>query len=157
MLLSTDASRGKRVPSMSMELFVIFALSKSPTFDLWQSELEASRSPAQFAQKVDLQQHSGFLPMKVQGRDSGFFFLRESYSDLAAHYPPLRQLKQEDPVVYALGYGGNFDECASAFYSAAALVSMSDGKAFEPQGGVFMSKEELVEAASRCLELAKEQ
>jgi len=142
---------------MSMELFVIFALSKSPTFDLWQSELEASRSPAQFSQKVDLQQHTGFLPMKVQGRDSGFFLLRESYSDLAANYPALRQLKQEDPIVYSLGYGGDFNECAAAFYSAAALVSMSNGKAFEPQGGQFMSKEELIEAASHCLQLAKGQ
>jgi len=142
---------------MSMELFVIFALSKSPTFDQWHSELEASRSPAQFAQKVDLQQHSGFLPMKVQGRDSGFFLLRESYSDLTKHYPTIRQLKQQDPVVFSLGYGGNFDECAAAFYSAAALASMSGGKVFEPQGGVFMSKEQLIEAASQCLELAKDQ
>jgi hypothetical protein len=142
---------------MSMELFVIFALSKSPTFDLWQSELKTSQSPAQFAQKVDLQQHTGFLPMKVQGRNSGFFLLRDSFSDLAAHYPALRQLKQEDSTVYALGYGGDFDECASAFYSAAALVALSDGKAFEPQGGVFMSKEELIAAASQCLQLAKDQ
>jgi len=142
---------------MSMELFVIFALNKSPTFDAWQSELTTSRSPAQFVQKVDLQQHTGFLPMKVQGRDSGFFLLRESYSELAAHYPGLHQLKQEGSIVYSLGYGGDFDECASAFYSAAALVALSNGKAFEPQGGQFMSKEELIEAASNCLQLAKDQ
>jgi hypothetical protein len=142
---------------MSMELFVIFALNKTPTFDLWQSELEASRAPVQFAQKVDLKQHSGFLPMKVQGRDSGFFLLRPSYSELAMYYPALDQLKQENLIVYSLGYGGHFDECASAFYSAAALVAMSDGTAFEPQGGQFMSKEELIEAGSTCLQLAKDQ
>jgi hypothetical protein len=142
---------------MSMELFVIFALSKSPTFDQWQGELKASGAPVQFARKVDLQQHTGFLPVKVQGRDSGLFLLRQSYSELAAHYPALHQLKQEDPIVYSLGYGGDFNECASAFYSAAALVAISGGKAFEPQGGQFMSKEDLIDAASNCLQLAKEQ
>jgi hypothetical protein len=28
------------------------------------------------------------------------------------------ELKIERPVVYSLGYGGHFDECAAVFYSA---------------------------------------
>ena len=117
---------------MSMELFVIGGLARNPTFELSQSELKASQSPAQFTQEVDLEEHTGFLPMKVQGRDTGFFLLRQSYSELAAYYPAVRELKQEESIVYSLGYGGDFYECASVFYLAAGVVALFDGKAFEP-------------------------
>jgi hypothetical protein len=142
---------------MSMELLVVFALSKTPSFERWEAELASSRSAVQFAEKIDLQKHSGFAPMSVQGRASGVYFLREDYAELAAKYKALASLSIENPSVYSLGYGGQFDECASAFYSAAALVRTTGGYALEPQGNNLMTEPELTAAAQSCLEMANGQ
>jgi len=140
-----------------MELLVIFALSKAPSLEAWQTELASSKAPVRFVEKVDLLKHSGFLPMQVQGRNSGFYFLRENFTELASHHKALTTLSVKNPSVYSLGYGGHFDECAAAFYSAAALVRLTGGSAFEPQGGTIMSESELIEAAKTCLDMAKSQ
>lgn len=142
---------------MSMELFVLFAVTKTPTFDAWAEELTTQRAPVQLDHPVDLQKHTGFLPVRLQGHESGFFFLRPDYDELVGAYPALSDLSAQNPSVFSLGYGGNFDECASAFYSAAALVRITGGKAFEPQGGIFMSERELINAGETCLASAKGQ
>jgi hypothetical protein len=72
-----------------------------------------------------------------------------------SNYKALSDLSIQDPSVYSLGYGGSFDECAAAFYSAAALVRITGGSAFEPQGGVVMTESELIDAATSCLEFGK--
>jgi hypothetical protein len=140
-----------------MELFVIFALGKAPSMDAWQRELDARRTPIQFTEKVDISGHSGFLPASIDGHKSGLFFLIENYAELASNYPAVGRLGLQQPVVYSLGYGGDLYECAAAFYSASALVSAFGGKAFEPQGGMFMGEQELLAAAKECHELAKNQ
>jgi hypothetical protein len=142
---------------VSMELLIIFALGKAPTMDAWQRELDARHTPLQFTEKVDISKHSGFLAATIAGHKSGLFFLIENYAELASNYPVIGQLGLQQPVVYSLGYGGDLYECASAFYSASALVSAFGGKAFEPQGGVFMGEQELLAAAKECHELAKTQ
>ena len=140
-----------------MELFVLFALTKTPTFDAWAEELRTQRAPVQLVHPADLQNHTGFLPVRVQSRDSGLFFLRHDYGELVALYPALSNFQVQNPSAYSLGYGGNFDECASAFYSAAALIRITGGKVFEPQGGIFMSERELIDAAEICLASANGQ
>jgi hypothetical protein len=139
---------------MSMELFVILALTRAPTADAWQKALIERHVPVQFSESLDLARHSGFVPLTVQGQRSGFYFLNESYAELREHYPVLANIKLERPVVYSLGYGGHMLECASAFYAASALVAQFGGVAFEPQGRVFMTEEQLVNAASQCERLA---
>jgi hypothetical protein len=50
--------------------------------------------------------------------------------------------------------GGHFLECASAHYSAAALVAKFNGRAFDPQDGKFLTFEKLRTAGNGCLNLA---
>lgn len=139
---------------MSMELLVVLAMHRAPTVGTWQQALNELKVSVQFAQKVDLSTHSGFLPLTVNGHKSGFYFLTENTSEIVLQYPPLAKTGFEKPIVYSLGYGGDFRECASVFYSASALVSKFGGKAFEPQAGTFMGVNELVETARQCDELA---
>ena len=63
----------------------------------------------------------------------------------------------DNPVVFSLSYGGHFYECAAVFFSASVLVSKFQGRAFETEGGTFMSSEELFEAGQQCFQMAKGQ
>ena len=139
---------------MSMELFVILAASQAPDAASWNRALADANVPAAITEGIDLTKSHGFLPATVAGKSTGFRrFDVESVSELAAHYPAIAQLKAERSVVYALGYGDS-NECAAVFYSASVLVQRFGGVAFEPQGSVVMSAEELLDAARECQAMA---
>ena len=135
---------------MSMELFVILALNRAPDIEAWDRALSAREIPARVVSRVELSSYSGFLSLVVKDHESGMYFRRDDYSDLRSHYGSLAAMDLDKPIVYALGYGGHFYECAAAFYAAAALVAEFGGKAFEPQGRVFMNLEQLIEAGDTC-------
>jgi hypothetical protein len=136
-----------------MELFVILAGGHAPDAPAWNKALADARSPAVLMQGIDLFKHTGFLPVTVDGSQTGFYFLLESFPELAAHYPAIAALKVEKPVVYSLGYGGDLKECAAVFYSASVLVEKFGGTAFEPQGGIVMGAKDLLGAAKQCQEM----
>jgi hypothetical protein len=136
--------------SMSMELFVILALNRAPDIEAWDRALRVREIPARVVSRVELNSYSGFLSLVVKDQESGMYFRRDDYSDLRSHYESLAEIGMDRPVVYTLGYGGHFYECAAAFYAAAALVAEFGGKAFEPQGRVFMNLEQLIEAGDTC-------
>ena len=138
---------------MSMQLLVLFAMQDAPDIDDWRNALTEQNVPVSITEKVDLESHAGFLPMRLDNRDTGLYFQVADYVDLAASIPPLNEVSIEDPVVYTLGYGGSLEEGAVAFYSAFALTVAFNGVAFEPQGGGFMNADRLLEAATQLHEL----
>ena len=142
---------------MSIELYVLFAMQDAPNLDEWKNALSERDIPVAITEQVDLNTHSGFLPMRLENEDTGLYFLIEDYADLAANIPPLKEISIEDPVVYSLGYGGKLDEGAAVFYSASALTAEFNGLAFEPQGGVFMNADTLLEAAKQLHQMAAAQ
>jgi hypothetical protein len=135
---------------MSMTLLVIFAAGHAPDAPAWNKALAEAHTPALLAQNIDLSKHTGFLPVTVGGKKTGFYFLLESFPELAAHYPAVAALKVEKPMVYSLGYGGDLNECAAVFYSASALVEKFGGTAFDPQGGTMVGAKDLIAAAKEC-------
>jgi hypothetical protein len=137
-----------------MTLLVIFATGHAPDALAWNRALTEARNPAVLSHEVDLSKHSGFLPVKVGDKQTGFYFLLESYPELAAHYPAVANLKVERPVVYSLGYGGDLNECSAVFYSASVLVEKFAGTAFDPQGGTFLDGGQLSSAAEECQKMA---
>jgi hypothetical protein len=136
---------------MSMELFVILAATRAPDVEAWNKSLATASVPVVF-ESTDLARHTGFLPATLRDKKTGISFMRVSYPELAAHYPPIAAIKVEKPIVYELGYGGDWLEAATAFYAASVLVSKYGGTAFEPQGGIVMDAEALLEAARQCEE-----
>ena len=135
---------------MSMELIIILALQRAPALDAWQQALNAQHIPIQFTYKADLAKHTGYLPVEVGGRKSGFYFSQDQYSDVASTYPTIASIRVEKPVVYSLEYGGDYNECASVFYAAEVLVSNFGGVAYDPQGGTVMSSQDLARTAKEC-------
>ena len=141
---------------MSMELFVILAASHAPDTASWNRALADANVPAAITDGIDLTKGHGFLPVTVAGKSAGFRrFDVDSVSELAAHYPAIAKLNVEPSVVYTLGYGDP-NECAAVFYSASVLVQRFGGVAFEPQGSVVMSAQELLDAAKECQAMANE-
>lgn len=138
---------------MSMELFVILAAGSAPDLTAWNRALSEAHVPMSI-NVAELPKHYGYLPVVLDGKKTGFSsFDIESPQELAEHYPIVAKLKVERPVVFALGYG-NASEGAAVFYSASVLVATFGGIAFEPQGGVLMSSEDLLDAAKECQSMA---
>ncbi len=138
---------------MPVELLVVLAASKAPDWSSWNQALWDARAPASLARSVDLQRHEGFLPVRVQGRATGFYFTVESASDVVLRYPALATVPLIKPVVYSLSYGAHPEECAAAFLSASVLVSRFDGIVFDPQQGALLSLEQVDDGARQCLSL----
>jgi hypothetical protein len=137
---------------MPVELLVVLATSKAPDWSSWNQALWEAHVPASLARSVDLQRHNGFLPVRVQGRATGFYFMVESASDLAMQYPALAAVPLSKPIVYSLSYVRP-QECAAAFLSASVLVSRFQGVVFDPQQGLMLSLEQVNDGARQCLAL----
>ncbi|HXY96707.1 MAG TPA: hypothetical protein VEH00_06995 [Steroidobacteraceae bacterium] len=135
---------------MPVELLVVLATSKAPDWSSWNQALWEAHVPASLARSVDLQRHNGFLPVRVQGRATGFYFVEESASDLAMQYPALAVVPLSKPIVYSLSYARP-EECAAAFLSASVLVSRFEGVVFDPQQGLMLSLEQVNDGARQCL------
>lgn len=140
---------------MSVELLVVLAASKAPDWSSWNQALWEAHAPASLARSVDLRRHTGFLPVRVEGRATGFYFLAEPASQLAIQYPVLTTLPLNNPVVYSLSYGARPEECAAVFLSASILVSRFDGVVFDPQQGALLSLEQVNDGARQCLSLVR--
>jgi hypothetical protein len=138
---------------MPLELLVVLAASKAPDWSSWNQALWEVRAPASLARSVDLKRHTGYLPVRVAGRASGFYFQRESAADLAAQYPPLATVPLIEPIVYSLTFDAHPAECAAAYLSASVLVSRFGGIAFDTQQGMLLSLEQVDQGARQCLSL----
>ncbi len=138
---------------MPVELLVVLAASKAPDWSSWNQALWEARAPASLARSADLQRYNGFLPVRVQGRATGFYFMVESASDLAMQYPALATVPLIKPIVYSLSYGAHPEECAAAFLSASVLVARFEGVVFDPQQGVMLNLDLVNEGARQCLGL----
>lgn len=139
---------------MSMDLYVFIEAHASLNAVEWQQALDARALPVQLTKGVDLAEFSGFLPVVLDGRPTGFYFFREDVTELASAIPEIMAAHLDKAIVYNLNFGGHFLECASAYYSAAALVAKFNGRAFDPQDGEFLNFEELRTAGNECLKLA---
>jgi hypothetical protein len=138
---------------MPVELLVVLATAKAPDWSSWNQALWDARAPASLARSVDLQHHNGFLPARVKGRATGFYFLVESAPDLAVRYPALANLPLARSIAYSLSYGAHPEECAAAFLSASVLVSRFDGVVFDPQQNLLLSLAQVNDGARQCLGL----
>lgn len=140
-----------------MELLVLFAVGDAPDFQEWNDALSNRSISVSITEETDLSTHSGFLPMRLEGDDTGLYFLIEDYEEVALNIPTLREVSIDEPVVYSLGFGGDLLEGAVVFYSASALTAEFNGMAFDTQGGGFMKADELLEAARQLHQMAGDQ
>ena len=135
---------------MSVDIFVFLALNRAPDFNAWQKALRADRPEMRFVAPVDLAKHSGFLPVFVNGKRTGFYFYKNDPKDLASDYPIVAADGLSNGVAYQLSFGGHSNECVAAMRSAEVLVKSFGGVAFDPQGGKVMTVQELEDSTEFC-------
>lgn len=102
---------------MSLSILVILAASQVPTNIAWHAALQEHRVPLQFPHVLDFAKSSGFVPVKVNGHESGFYIGKEDYSDLILHYPALIKINLQRPVAFSLGFGGHWVPSAGGFFA----------------------------------------
>lgn len=132
---------------MSVDIFVFLALNRAPDFDAWQKAMRANRPEMHFVAPVDLAKHSGFLPLVVDGKTTGFFFFRNDAKELVSM---VAAAGVSGGVAYQLSFSGDAHECIAAMRSAEVLVKNFGGVAFEPQGGKVMTIKDLDDNAALC-------
>ena len=141
---------------MSLGLVVILAARQVPSSEIWRRALEARSVPIEFPQSLDFAHGMGFVPVRVQGKDSGVYFGRESLAELVQYYPPLSDVRLDSPVAFSLRFHDGL-ECACAAYSAALLVGKFQALAFSLQVASFLSEAQLIEAAKACARAGRDE
>jgi hypothetical protein len=139
---------------MSMDVYVFIDHPSPLTTIEWQQALDATHLPIQLRQDIDLSKHSGFLPITLKGKNTGFYFGLEDAVELSAAYPSIGAAHVQSTAVYTLSFGGDLLECASVYYSATALVAKFNGHAFDPQQDKFLSYSELRSTGDQCAAMA---
>lgn len=140
---------------MSMDLYV-FIDHPAPTVVEWQQALDEKQLPVKLGKDIELTKLNGFFPMTLRGKTAGFEYLVENIDDLSSLYPKIHDANMKPGTALSLTYGGMLG-CASAYYSAAALVAKFNGRGFDPQEGKFLDYAELRKTADQCDALADKQ
>jgi hypothetical protein len=126
---------------MSMDLYVFVDHSSTLTVVEWQQAIDAGHFPLRLDKNIDLRKWSGFFPVVLKDKKTGFYFLNTDIKELGNNIPGVKG--QRSTAAYDFNFGGNFLEGASAYYMAAALVVSFNGRAFDPQSGKWLDAKQL--------------
>ena len=129
---------------MSVDLYVFVDHPSMLTVVEWQQAIDAAHYHVRLDEHIDLRKASGFFPITLRRKKTGFYFLNMPSSDGI----PGAQ-RQYSTAVYEFSFGGHLLEGASAYYVAAALVASFHGRAFDPQSGQWIDAPALHEAAEQ--------
>jgi hypothetical protein len=137
---------------MAVEMLLAFALRAPPSGSSLQEALD--REPAAVlissAASLDLQKHTGFLPVKYKSQATGFYVYQSTAKELQSAYPETRDLQPPIQVVVSFEFGANPLECASAMHVASVLVGTFGARAFDPQSRSFVGADNLQTIARIC-------
>ena len=140
---------------MSVDIFVFLALENVPDVAKWNRALAERSTHLHITEDADLNKHSGYLPMTLDGQATGCEFYRGPYSELAKSSPRLKAPPFQHTIFYQLSFHSDPNEAAACLLSASVLVASFDGVAFDPQGGAYVSERELVDSAGALRELGE--
>jgi hypothetical protein len=130
---------------MSMDLYVFVDHSSTLTVLEWQQAIDASHFPLRLDKNIDLNKWSGFFPVVLKNKKTGFYFSNTDIAELGDEIPEVKG--QRSAAAYDFNFGGHFLEGASAYYLAAALVVSFNGRAFDPESGNWLDSKELQKIA----------
>jgi hypothetical protein len=130
-----------------MELYVI-SPKRLDTIQEWQKAINEFQFPIRLSEDVDFEKTSGFLPVLLNGKLSGFecdhWTIDDIKESLSFHHIALDpNLKH----VLAFRWGGNFDELICATQASTAYALATGGLIFDPQEGEMLSNEKSLELA----------
>ena len=133
---------------MSMEVHVLFA-GKLPSKAALTRSFKELGFPLVFQRgAASLEQHSGYLPMRLRGEESGVEFdtcdNRKDVEEVAGKRINPRFTRSAN-----FRWGGDENELTVAQCLAAALAKLVDGAVFDPQEGCLQTVEQAIEQAKK--------
>ena len=110
---------------------------------------------AVYEEKIDLLSHTGFLPVKFGELKTGVETYKLEYSDIAEYIPPNEDIDLSNSVVIQFRWGGDFNEGATALYTASILSAKYGGVAFDPMSDMYLNATQLMEGYQAFLQYAQ--
>ncbi len=132
---------------MPMTLLAIVGLSCSLTTAELSKNAEKLGLPIVFTHEANLKTHSGFLPVKLAGGDSGVETYYIDDPKALASLPPNKALQQDKSAIIEFRWGGNFQEGATALYIGYILGKACNAVLFETTGGDYVPANEALQGA----------
>jgi hypothetical protein len=129
---------------MSLDSFVILRDDRLPSLEEWQRAIDSLGVDISLDSIDNLRKHSGYLPAKFNGLDSGF----EWFYGLSAEFFRDTPIDVEDRN-YTINFVTRSDmqELMCALFAAGALAKVADGLFYDEENGVFVSGDRAIEIA----------
>lgn len=126
---------------MSDSMYVILDSNVAPTSEQMDNHAKSLDYDAQFCPDVTLSEHSGFLPVSVDGQEAGFELFVYPLSELSIDVPSLEL--NDDSLVYELALGGQPWDLKAALITVFILASKFEGTAIDVFSGAVIPAEGL--------------
>ncbi|KTF12244.1 hypothetical protein, partial [Pseudoalteromonas sp. 10-33] len=91
---------------MSMTMYVILTLSDVPNTNSLNELSKQLNAPVQYLENVDIKKHTGFLPVKLNGEESGVETYMSPLSEFTDYFPSFDSSGYDEPVVVTFRWGG---------------------------------------------------
>lgn len=135
---------------MSMEVYV-FSNRRMDAVARWQAALDAEGYDIQLDASRDFADLSGFLPVTIDGKRSGFecdhFDAGQMIDELKEQGFPVERPWQ---YLLAFRFGGHRLECISALVAAAIYMRATEGILFDCEEGTYYGPESALDYAQRA-------
>lgn len=122
---------------MSVTSLLIFDADKLPSLAEVCSEATRSGDPIEFPEAVDTQSHTGFLPVRVFGRDTGFEYYFDAIPE-GALPPEVTQFGSHHIVVQT---GSSFEEGRAALMYLKIAAQLTGGAYVYPDDAIVVGPE----------------
>jgi hypothetical protein len=133
---------------MSVTISIYLQRASMPSPTEWQSAIDAAGFPISLWTDFDVDLHTGFLPCKYRGQDSGFEYYAERVTALS---PEIKAINPHLDFQVTLRFGSDLIECAAASCAGAALCLKCDA-VIQDDGGSLLTGASAVESALRPLD-----
>lgn len=137
---------------MSIELHIFLPDSPALTVQAWQGAVEAAAFPMILDEEIDLASHSGFLPARYDGKQTGFEFYVDPASDILAAYPHVAAQVGPRTKCATFRWGGDLLEMCAALSAAASLAKLTKGLYFYPDDDLICEADEALVATRKALQ-----
>ena len=124
---------------MSVISLLIIKPQRLPSFEAIKTAAEASGDEIEFHETVDLNSHTGFLPVQVRGRDTGF----EYYFDPIPQDSLLPEAAQYGTHHIVTRTGSDFEEGRAALLFLKLAAHLSGGAYVYPDDATIVPPEEV--------------
>lgn len=128
---------------MSMSLFVVLALEMEPNIHEINEVAFASNYELLLSESIEINSHSGFLPVTIDGQKSGFELYVFPASEVPEHFKNVIPVNLQNGNIYQLSFGYKSHEAQAAFTTAISMNIKYNGIIIEDQAGTLLNIEQL--------------